>query len=204
MAFTTNPPAPTMRLTPSAATLPAPINPATWLQKAAIADLAIVHYCASMTRRTTIKWLAITISKLGNGWIYLILIPPVALELGSKALPTVACALVNAALLHVIYPVLKRRFRRRRPYRADPQLVSLLQTLDEHSFPSGHVMTLTGILLPIIFALPATRAPALGLVLTMAWSRMATAHHYPSDVIAGVAVGAAIAFPLTRWMMELC
>ena len=193
-----------MRLTPSAATLPAPINPATWLQKAAIADLAIVHYCASMTRRTTIKWLAITISKLGNGWIYLILIPPVALELGSKALPTVACALVNAALLHVIYPVLKRRFRRRRPYRADPQLVSLLQTLDEHSFPSGHVMTLTGVLLPIVFALPATRAPALGLVLTMAWSRMATAHHYPSDVIAGVAVGAAIAFPLTRWMMELC
>lgn len=193
-----------MRLTPAAATLPAPINPASWLRKAAIADLAVVHYCASMTRRATIKWLAITISKLGNGWIYLILIPPIALELGSKALPTLACALVNAAFLHVIYPVLKRRFRRRRPYRADPQLVSLLQTLDEHSFPSGHVMTLTGVLLPIIFALPATRAPALGLVLTMAWSRMATAHHYPSDVIAGVAMGAAIAFPLTRWMMAFC
>ena len=157
-----------------------------------------------MTRRATIKWLAITISKLGNGWIYLILIPPVALELGSKALPTVACALVNAALLHVIYPVLKRRFRRRRPYRADPQLVSLLQTLDEHSFPSGHVMTLTGVLLPIVFALPATRAPALGLILTMAGSRMATAHHYPSDVIAGVVIGAALAFPLTRWVMALC
>jgi undecaprenyl-diphosphatase len=204
MAFTTNTPAPTMRLTPAAATLPAPINPASWLRKAAIADLAVVHYCASMTRRATIKWLAITISKLGNGWIYLILIPPIALELGSKALPTLACALVNAAFLHVIYPVLKRRFRRRRPYRADPQLVSLLQTLDEHSFPSGHVMTLTGVLLPIIFALPATRAPALGLVLTMAWSRMATAHHYPSDVIAGVAMGAAIAFPLTRWMMAFC
>jgi undecaprenyl-diphosphatase len=204
MAFTTNTPAPTMRLTPAAATLPAPINPASWLRKAAIADLAVVHYCASMTRRATIKWLAITISKLGNGWIYLILIPPIALELGSKALPTLACALVNAAFLHVIYPVLKRRFRRRRPYRADPQLVSLLQTLDEHSFPSGHVMTLTGVLLPIIIALPATRAPALGLVLTMAWSRMATAHHYPSDVIAGVAMGAAIAFPLTRWMMAFC
>jgi undecaprenyl-diphosphatase len=65
-------------------------------------------------------------------------------------------------------------------------------------------MTLTGVLLPIVLALPAARAPALGLLVAMAWSRMATAHHYPSDVIAGVVIGAALAFPLTRWVMALC
>ena len=204
MAFTTNPSAPRMRLTSSTATFPSPIFPTSWLRKAAKSDLGAVHYCARMTRRPVTKWFAITISKLGNGWIYLMLAPALALDMGWRALPIIISALINAALLHLVYPMMKRRFRRRRPYHADPRLTSLLQTLDEHSFPSGHVMTLTGVLLPIILALPAARAPALGLLLAMAWSRMATAHHYPSDVIAGVVIGAALAFPLTRWVMALC
>ena len=157
-----------------------------------------------MTRRPVTKWFAIRISKLGNGWIYLMLAPALALDMGWRALPIIISALINAALLHLVYPMMKRRFRRRRPYHADPRLTSLLQTLDEHSFPSGHMMTLTGVLLPIILALPAARAPALGLLLGMAWSRMATAHHYPSDVIAGVVIGAMLAFPLTRWVMAFC
>jgi undecaprenyl-diphosphatase len=193
-----------MRLTPSTAEFPSPIFPPLWLRKAAKADLGAVHYCARMTRRPATKWFAITISKLGNGWIYLMLAPALALDMGWRALPIIVSALINAALLHLVYPMMKRRFRRRRPYHADPRLTSLLQTLDEHSFPSGHVMTLTGVLLPIILALPAARVPALGLLLAMAWSRMATAHHYPSDVIAGVVIGAALAFPLTRWVMALC
>jgi undecaprenyl-diphosphatase len=35
----------------------------------------------------------------------------------------------------------------------------------------------------------------------MGWSRVATAHHYPSDVVAGVALAAALAFPLSRAAM---
>ena len=201
MAFTTNHPAHTTRLTPAQTALISPIYPSAWLQQAAEADLAAVHHCARMAQHTMMKWLAISTSKLGNGWIYLILAPVVALDMGWCAMPVIASAIINAAFLHLIYPVIKRLFRRRRPYHVDQRLTSLLKTLDEYSFPSGHVMTLTGVLLPIILAIPAAREPALVLILIMAWSRMATAHHYPSDVIAGITIGIMIAFPLTRLMM---
>jgi undecaprenyl-diphosphatase len=35
----------------------------------------------------------------------------------------------------------------------------------------------------------------------MAWSRVATAHHYPSDVIAGVALAVALSFPLSSYAL---
>ncbi|HYA80522.1 MAG TPA: phosphatase PAP2 family protein [Methylocystis sp.] len=31
----------------------------------------------------------------------------------------------------------------------------------------------------------------------MAWSRIATGHHYPSDVAAGVALGVGVGYPLS-------
>jgi undecaprenyl-diphosphatase len=39
------------------------------------------------------------------------------------------------------------------------------------------------------------------LVLSMAWSRIATAHHYPSDVVAGIALGAVVAGPLSAYAL---
>ena len=174
------------------------------LKRLAEVDLAFVHRCTSATRYTPLNWLAIIISKLGNGWIYLILTAIILLQAHRDAQIILLTSTINAAVLHVIYPMLKRAFRRRRPFRVDPRLRSLLCTLDEYSFPSGHVMTLTGVLFPVILMLPAASAPALGLILTMAWSRLATAHHYPSDVIAGVIIGAMISCPLTRLMLEFC
>ncbi len=111
-------------------------------------------------------------------------------------------AAINAAILHIIYPMLKRRFRRRRPFQVDPGLKSLLGTLDEYSFPSGHVMTLSGVLLPVILSLPGAILPSITLVATMAWSRIATAHHFPGDVLAGAFLGTVIAYPVSHLMLH--
>jgi len=37
----------------------------------------------------------------------------------------------------------------------------------------------------------------------MAWSRMATAHHYPSDVLGGVALGIVLAYPLSTYLLAI-
>ncbi len=165
------------------------------------ADLAGVHYFSRSARPTATRLLAIGISKLGNGWIYLLLFPAVFYGLGWRGWPIVLIAAANAALLHVLYPIIKRRFERKRPFHVDARLPSLLKTLDEHSFPSGHAMTLTGVLAPIVLAWPAVTFSAAVLVLSMAWSRIATAHHYPSDVVAGVALGSAVAFPVSSYAL---
>lgn len=198
MAFTTDL---ATRLTRDASTLPQAGLPGRWLQRFLDADLAAVHLLSRSARSKVIRPLAIGVSKLGNGWIYPLLLVAVLYGLGWQGGRVAAVAGVNAALLHLLYPLLKRRFRRLRPFHADPRLPSLLKTLDEHSFPSGHAMTITGVLAPIVLAWPAMTLSALILVLSMAWSRVATAHHYPSDVIAGVALGAALAFPLSSYAL---
>jgi undecaprenyl-diphosphatase len=172
-----------------------------WSQRLIQLDLAAVHLFSRTARPAIGRFLAIAISKLGNGWIYLILLPIVLIGLGWQGLHVAALAGVNAALLHILYPIIKRRFCRKRPFHVDARLPSLLKTLDDHSFPSGHAMTLTGVLAPIVIAWPATTIAAGMLILSMAWSRIATAHHYPSDVAAGVALGAGLSYPLASGIL---
>ncbi|MEK4035486.1 phosphatase PAP2 family protein [Methylocystis sp. IM3] len=195
MAFTTDLAA---KLTRDASSFPQDGLHGRWLRRFLDADLAAVHLFSRSARPKLIRPLAIGVSKLGNGWIYPILLVIVFYGLGTQGWRVVALAGANAALLHILYPVIKRRFCRKRPFHVDARLPSLLKTLDEHSFPSGHAMTITGVLAPIVLAWPAMTLSAALLVLSMAWSRIATAHHYPSDVVAGVALGAALAFPLSR------
>lgn len=198
MAFTSDQLA---KLTRDASSEPQTLAAATWGQRLVELDLAAVHLFSRTARSALGKFLAVAISKLGNGWIYLILAPIVLIGLGWQGMHVAALAGLNAALLHMLYPLIKRRFGRKRPFQTDPRLPSLLRTLDDYSFPSGHAMTLTGVLAPIVIAWPATTLSAALLILSMAWSRIATAHHYPSDVIAGVALGGALSYPLASGVL---
>ncbi|HXY57327.1 MAG TPA: phosphatase PAP2 family protein [Methylocystis sp.] len=169
-----------------------------WLDKLVAADLAAVRALTGAERSRLYRLCAIAISKLGNGWIYPILAASVFVEWGwIDGRRVVLLAAINAAVMHVMYPLIKKRFKRLRPFKVDPQLPSLMKTLDEHSFPSGHAMTLTGVLAPIVMIWPAALVSALVMACCMAWSRIATGHHYPSDVAAGVALGVGVGYPLS-------
>jgi undecaprenyl-diphosphatase len=146
--------------------------------------------------------IAVAISKLGNGWIYPILAALIFSSWGwPEAKRMILLAALNAAMMHILYPLIKKRFKRLRPFKVDPRLPSLLPTLDEHSFPSGHAMTLTGVLAPIVLLWPAMALSAVAMACCMAWSRIATGHHYPSDVAAGVLLGVCLGYPLSVNML---
>jgi undecaprenyl-diphosphatase len=100
-------------------------------------------------------------------------------------------------IAHLLYPWIKLACARERPFAICDQLRPLLKTLDRLSFPSGHLMTLTAASVPILLVFPHFW-PGVALVwLAMAWSRVACAHHFPTDVIAGTALGVSIATPLS-------
>lgn len=202
MAFTTDLAA---KLTRDASSRPQPAEArlAYWAQRFVDADLAAVQLLSRSAQPKLTRFVAIAISKLGNGWIYPVLLALVFWGLGWNGWHVALLAALNAALLHTLYPILKKRFGRKRPFHVDPSLPSLLKTLDESSFPSGHAMTLTGVLAPIILAWPAMTLSAVAMMCAMAWSRVATAHHYPSDVAAGMALGAGVAYPLSSWALLL-
>jgi undecaprenyl-diphosphatase len=69
--------------------------------------------------------------------------------------------------------------------------------LDQHSFPSGHAMTLPAVLVPLGLQFPQTIGLAFASWLLMAWARLASAHHYPSDVAAGAALGVCVSYPIS-------
>ena len=176
---------------------------ALWAERLWRVDLAAVRIISRSARPKVGRASAIAISKLGNSWLYLIILSVIFSGLGRTGFRVVFIGCLNAGLLHCMFPYIKRRIGRPRPFRADPRLPSLLAVLDEHSFPSGHTMTLSGVLVPIVLVWPAAAISAATLMMLMAWSRIATGHHYPSDIVAGAVLGIAFAYPLSICVLAI-
>jgi undecaprenyl-diphosphatase len=187
-----------MAVTPAGAGLSAPTSRiAVWAARFLEADLAAVRAISQSADTRIGRAAAVAISKLGNGYIYPILLAVVLFAWGwEEGRRMLLLGALNAALMHLLYPIIKHKIKRLRPFKVDPQLPSLLKTLDEHSFPSGHAMTITGVLTPVVLLWPAAALSAALLSLCMFWSRVATGHHYPSDVAAGAMLGVGLGYPI--------
>ena len=96
---------------------------------------------------------------------------------------------------HAASVVLKRVARRLRP--DDERLAVHVGVPSRWSFPSSHATSTTAAAV-VYSRLVGSRLPLL-IVPAMAWSRLAAGVHYPSDVAAGSALGAAIAVLGGRW-----
>ncbi|MEO8814459.1 MAG: phosphatase PAP2 family protein [Mycobacterium sp.] len=101
----------------------------------------------------------------------------------------------GALAAHAAAVLIKRMVRRERPHH--PAIAVNVGTPSRLSFPSAHATSTTAaaILLGRVTGLPLPAA----LIPPMALSRLVLGVHYPSDVAAGVVVGAAVATVVQRW-----
>jgi undecaprenyl-diphosphatase len=133
------------------------------------------------------------VSWLGNGifW-YALMLALLLADARGAAMPVLHMAFVGAVCT-CCYKMLKHSTVRSRPYQVNPLVSAGAAVLDRFSFPSGHTLH------AIAFSLVAgSHYPGLWIVLGFftvltAVSRVALGLHYPSDVIAGGALGALIA-----------
>jgi membrane-associated phospholipid phosphatase len=95
----------------------------------------------------------------------------------------------GALSAHAAAVLIKRLVRRTRP--ADPAVSVHVGTPSRLSFPSAHATSTTAAAI-LLARVTGTPLPAL-VVPPMALSRMLLGVHYPSDVAAGMVVGAAVA-----------
>jgi hypothetical protein len=101
---------------------------------------------------------------------------------------------VGAVAAHAAAIALKLAVRRRRPHH--PDIAVNVATPSALSFPSAHATSSTA---AAMLLCRATRSPLpLVAVPLMALSRLVLGVHYPTDVLAGMAVGAAVARTTTR------
>ena len=94
----------------------------------------------------------------------------------------------------------KTLIRRRRPGLADiPLIRQLRRTPDSSSFPSGHAASAAAFATGVALENPYLALPIGALAVGVAASRVVTGVHYPTDVVAGAAVGVAAGLLTTRW-----
>ncbi len=95
------------------------LKEARFVERLRAADLQLVRMATRTATPQLINHLAVTFTRLGNGWIYPILCAVILLRWGSFGIRIIASALITAALLHSVYPGLKRRLPRERPFVVD-------------------------------------------------------------------------------------
>jgi undecaprenyl-diphosphatase len=166
-------------------------------------DLSFVRLCVGMTRPRAFRRAAILISWLGNWAIYPLITIATFWAFGAQVKFAIILSILSIIMLHSIYPFIKQRFARARPCDAYADLHALLPPLDKFSFPSGHMMTLTATIVPTILVMPASVSAMIVLWGAMSWARLASGHHYPSDIVAGSAVGLAVSYPTSFLLLPL-
>ncbi|MHA6485389.1 phosphatase PAP2 family protein [Paenibacillus sp. strain BS8-2] len=107
-------------------------------------------------------------------------------------------SLIAVIISHLPVAIVKRKFKRLRPYQALEGVRTGPKPLEDSSFPSGHTTAVFAWITPLLLTgtplslmiIPA----AIIIAFSVGWSRMHLGLHYPSDVAAGAIIGTATAF----------
>ncbi|MBK8184607.1 MAG: phosphatase PAP2 family protein [Candidatus Competibacteraceae bacterium] len=142
--------------------------------------------------RSVIRLFAV-VSRLGDGMFWYGLIAALLLLRGTAAVPVVSRMLLVGAVGLVLYKALKARTIRFRPYARNRQIEPRVAPLDEYSFPSGHTLHAVSFTLVAVYYYPALGWLLIPFAMLVALSRIVLGLHYPSDVLAGALLGAALA-----------
>lgn len=129
------------------------------------------------------------VSRLGDGWIWYGLMAVLATCAGKRGLHAALQMACTGIVAWLLYRTLKRRTRRLRPFRVYSGVIARAPPLDEYSFPSGH--TLHAVSFGIVAAgwFPFLTVPLSLFAALVATSRVVLGLHYPTDVLAGAALG---------------
>lgn len=135
------------------------------------------------------------LSRIGAfGWIFLAVAALAALVLRRPQILLLTLCAAGAAEL--VTTALKYAVDRPRPHFGLAVPPPLVAVPSNPSFPSGHAALGFACAVTLAFAAPKLAVPLIALACAVAYSRLYLGVHYPLDVIAGAALGVAVAIAL--------
>ena len=138
------------------------------------------------------RQLFVTVSRLGDGIIWYVLMLAFALSGPQGAI--VAAQMALAGLVGTaLYRQLKHRLVRERPFISYSGIHLGTAPLDRYSFPSGHTLHAASFTLIATTHVPELAPLLVPFALLVAASRVVLGLHYPTDVLAGAAIGMTLA-----------
>lgn len=153
-------------------------------------------WCLRFNHAAGIPWVCALFraaSRLGDGLFWYALMAGLLVVGGPAAVPAVAHMAAVGAIGVLLYKWLKSRTSRPRPYQMRTAIRRGTDPLDNFSFPSGHTLHAALFSILAIAYFPPTAWLCLPFAALVAASRLVLGLHYPTDVLAGAAIGAAIA-----------
>lgn len=162
------------------------------------AELAILDWIQLHLRCGFLDWLMPFVSGLSNHGEVWIVFAALLLLLQKQRRYGVSAACALTLDLVACNMILKPLIDRGRPFLLRPDLSLLVPPPGDASFPSGH----TAAAFAVVFALRAAGSPlwlpALALAAVTAFSRLYLYVHWPTDVLGGVLLGAAVGWAGAR------
>ena len=152
-------------------------------------DVSLYYLCFGTCRSPVMPIVSRLISKLGNGGLYLaigLLVALFELENGADFLIT---GLLLFAIELPVYIFLKKTIKRDRPCDHFEDVTPQITPSDKFSLPSGHAAAAFVFATALTYYYPSLMLPAYGVASLIALSRVFLGVHYPTDILAGAALG---------------
>jgi len=129
--------------------------------------------------------LAQVITFLGDPVVVLLLVVVVTWRQWMR----MSVALVGSLVVRLVYAALKSAIGRERP-----DVTQQIVHASGYAMPSGHAAGIAFVAALVFLLLPRFRWHAIAIAALVGWSRVALGVHFPSDVLVGWAIGAALGY----------
>jgi len=145
------------------------------------------------SRRAWVRAAFGAVSRLGDGVFWYGLMLLLLAVRGWQAVVPVMHMLAVGIVCLLAYKWLKGKTLRPRPFELNREIFLSAAPLDQFSFPSGHTLHAVGFSVVSLAYFPMLAWIVVPFTLLVAASRLVLGLHYPTDVLAGAAIGASIA-----------